>query len=245
VALSKIPNYLQDTIDSDAIGAGAITTSKIPDNAVTPDKVSPTLMSWEHIQTRVSASDGDTTNFQDGSSKIFFPDVFTSDYIFYKLIIGWLGNTTSNGADVRLRYLTSGTTEQTSDYYYGSQNINTAESSGLVVNTNITRNTSGLVWKDLWKDILGGVHGEINFYNMRAPVINGINVDRGDSYRPYCEGTLIGYDIIHGYSRGTFHIRYNVTGADDAHTGFVLYNSESENWRAGCHMSLYGLKVPV
>lgn len=34
MALSKIPNYLQDLIDSDAIGTGAISTAKLPAGTV-------------------------------------------------------------------------------------------------------------------------------------------------------------------------------------------------------------------
>lgn len=34
MALSKIPNYLQDLIDSDAIGAGAISSAKLPAGSV-------------------------------------------------------------------------------------------------------------------------------------------------------------------------------------------------------------------
>ena len=68
---------------------------------------------YEHIESKVSSSDGDV----DTSNVLYFNDCFSSEFICYKLVIGWFSTTGSNGDDINIQYLTgTNTTDTTSTY---------------------------------------------------------------------------------------------------------------------------------
>jgi len=101
----------------------------------------------------------------------------------------------------------------------------------------------GRIWGNLYPNDAGGIHGEIDFFNLHAPVINGTNTDRGSNYRPFLKTDFIGYrpQSSDGFERQMGLIRYDTSRADDYFKGFG-FSFSSGTTKAGTHMSLYGLR---
>ena len=193
---------------------------------------------YEHITTKVSTSDGRLSS----AGAILFPEVFSAGYIHYKVVIGHYNVAASSNGHLYLRWMTGSSTITTAANYHFTlaRQRATNDSYNAVSGTN---QTAGKIYHGLWNNINGGIHGEINMYNVGpAPVINGTNTDRGDYYRPICFNDLVGYDESHNsYTRQSGMVRYNSQSADTYHTGFVLDYGQNE--RAGTHISVYGLRV--
>ena len=193
---------------------------------------------YEHITTKVSTSDGSLSS----AGAILFPEVFSAGYIHYKVIIGHYNVTASSNGHLYLRWMTGSSTITTAANYHFTltRQRATNDSYSAVSGAN---QTAGKIYHGIWNNINGGIHGEINMYNVGpAPVINGTNTDRGDYYRPICFNDLVGYDESHNsYTRQSGMVRYNSQSADTYHTGFVLDYGQNET--AGTHISVYGLRV--
>ena len=192
---------------------------------------------YEHIESKVSSSDGDV----DTSNVLYFNDCFSSEFICYKLVIGWFSTTGSNGDDINIQYLTgTNTTDTTSTYQRSLFFIGTNRSSYTISNATAG---FGRIWSNLYPNDAGGIHGEIDFFNLHAPVINSTNTDRGSNYRPFLKTDLIGYrpQSTDGFERQMGLIRYDTSRADDYFTGFA-FSFTSGTTKAGTHMSLYGLR---
>ena len=237
IDLSKLPNTSAKTLAVDAInhtdGTAAITLSSA--GVATIPKMAGM---YEHITTKVSTSDGSLSS----SGKILFSNVFSSDYIHYKVVIGYYNVAASSNGHLYLRWMT-GTNTIISDSNYQftlTRQRATNDSYNAVSGTN---DTAGKIYHGLWNNINGGIHGEINMYHCGpAPVINGTNTDKGDYYRPICFNDLVGYDESHNaYTRQSGMVRYNANNADTHYTGFVLDYGQTE--RQHTHISVYGLRV--
>ena len=189
-------------------------------------------MNYQLIETRVLEEDGNTLSF---------PNVFTNNYSGFKLVVHWLGvEAGSDSREVYLRYLND-TGGQLTSNYYATFNFESSGSSNIDTDTN--SGVEGKIWEDTWSNIAGGIHGEINFYNVSAPIVNGIPTDRGNFYRPYCRGEFLGYDDGNLYGTAVSSIRYNTNISAAYCGGFQLYQSGNANFRAQTYMSLYGLGV--
>ena len=193
---------------------------------------------YEHITTKVSATDGSLSS----SGAILFPEVFSAGYIHYKVVIGYYNVAASSNGHLYLRWMTGPSTITTASNYNFTLTRQTATNDSYDAVSG-TSQTAGKIFHGLWNNINGGIHGEINMYNVGpAPVINGTNTDRGDYYRPICFNDLVGYDESHNsYVRQSGMVRYNSQSADTYHTGFVLDYGQNET--AGTHISVYGLRV--
>lgn len=137
----------------------------------------------------------------------------------------------------------SGSSDQNSTAYNGhihrQLSGNSSYSSIAITNAN-----TGTIFEGQWDNHSGGMHGDIYFYNMHAPVFNtGGSIDKGSYYRPYYKSELMGYNNSEThYSGQTVHMRYNQDGADDAVDGFKIFNSSNASAHPGTYMALYGLK---
>ena len=192
---------------------------------------------YEHIMSKVSTSDGQLAP----SAGIRFNSVFSSDYITYKVVIGYLNWTGGSGGDLTFRFLTSTDTDISGSYYqYTLTNQRHNSDSYLAISGE--NQAQAIIFKDLWNDTSGGVHGELNIYNVVAPVIDGANTDKGTLYRPMVVNDLVGYaDGVDHYTRQSGMVRYNSSQADTYYTGFTLQFGQEE--RALTHIQVYGLRV--
>ena len=193
---------------------------------------------YEHITTKVSSADGSLSS----SGAIFFPEVFSSDYIHYKVVIGYYNVAASSNGHLYLRWM-NGTNSITtaSNYYFTLTRQRSSNDSYNAVSG--ASQTAGKIYHGLWNNVNGGIHGEINMYNVGpAPTINGTSTNKGAYYRPICFNDLVGYDESHNtYTRQSGMVRYNSQHPDTYHTGFVLDYGQNE--RATTHISVYGLRV--
>jgi hypothetical protein len=116
VALSKIPNYLQDTIDSDGIGAGAISTAKLNN---TLDLTGKTVINPNGMNLLLERTDGSTVDYS-SDVLIFDFDTYTSDYSVFFMYLEYYPKATSgsqhfynvftdsSGNQANMRYATNG-----------------------------------------------------------------------------------------------------------------------------------------
>tara|TARA_B100000214_G_scaffold80694_1_gene54674 strand:- start:344 stop:1036 length:693 start_codon:yes stop_codon:yes gene_type:complete len=192
---------------------------------------------YEHIMSKVSTSNGQLAP----SAGIRFNNVFSSDYITYKVVIGYLNFTGGSGDDLTFRFLTGTDTDiSSSDYQYTLTNQRHNNDSYLAISGN--NQAQAIIFKDLWNNEAGGVHGELNIYNVVAPVIDGANTDKGTYYRPMVINDLVGYaDGINHYTRQSGMVRYNPNNQDTHYTGFTLQFGQEE--RSTTHIQVYGLRV--
>tara|TARA_R100001510_G_scaffold52741_1_gene53729 strand:+ start:255 stop:1118 length:864 start_codon:yes stop_codon:yes gene_type:complete len=192
---------------------------------------------YEHIISKVSTSDGEHST----AGAIHFPSIFSSDYIHYKVVIGYYNVTASSNGHLYFRFLSGTNTILTSaDYQFTLTRQRTTNDSYNAVSG--ANQTAGKIYQSLWNNLGGGIHGEINIYNVIAPVINGDNTDKGTYYRPIIFSDLVGYDEGHNaYTRQSGMVRYNASNADTHYTGFNLDYGQTE--RQHTHISVYGLRV--
>lgn len=231
-----------DAVTTAKILNNNITTAKIANNAVGSTQLAQASIGWEHIETKVWSSGGSAN---EGTGQIRFKECFSTNYICYKLIIGRLQTGANSNEDFILRYATGTggtfTALDSSNYYWGMmrQDVNSAVNSSY----SSSAATSGRFWTNYWNNNSSGIHGEIDFFNMTAPVINSVNTDKGSYYRPILKFSMIGYSNGSGYELQNGIIRYNTDVADDYVTGFLL--DAVADAETGTHMSLFGLRSPV
>jgi len=195
---------------------------------------------YEHIETKVCATNGDI----DTSSVLYFNDCFSSEFLCYKLIVPYYNTTGSDGDDINIQYTTAtNTVDNTSTYQRSLFTLGTNRSSYVISNATAAY---GRIWGNLYPNDAGGIHGEIDFYNIHAPVLNSTNTDRGSVYRPFLKSDFVGYrpQSTDGFERQMGLIRYDTSRADDYFKGFA-FSFSSGGSRAGSHLSLYGLRRHV
>lgn len=238
MALTKVRN-----INASDLSSGTIASARFANDSITPDHLEHTIGHWEVIKTiangagYVGASDG----------QIKFLNVFSNKYMHYWLHIGMLGfgdrSNAADNADIYCRYM-SGSSDQNSTAYYAHLERSRASASGYS-GVSISGANTGTIWNSQWDQHNGGIHGDIYFYNMHAPVFNtGGSIDRGTYYRPYFKSIMMGYDTTggNGYSGQISYTRYNQSMADDDVNGFKFFNSSNAAAHPGTFMALYGMK---
>ena len=196
---------------------------------------------YEHIETKVSTTNSELST----SGHIRFQDVFTTDYITYKLVIGFYGSAHTGGAhNISMRWMNGSSELTDSNYRWHNQELSVNTSSY------IGANDSGADRFRLFRNLNDndgasadtGLYGEVDMYGVIATVIGGTNTDRGSVYRPMMKSDLVGYnETLGAYIRSQSFGRYNAANADTTYTGFAFMGETGE--LAGTYMSLYGLRV--
>tara|TARA_B100000900_G_scaffold360935_1_gene333331 strand:+ start:88 stop:810 length:723 start_codon:yes stop_codon:yes gene_type:complete len=198
---------------------------------------------YEHITTKVSTTNSELSGAT--AASIRFQDVFTTDYIAYKLVIGFYGSAHTSGAhDITMRWMNGSSEVTAANYRWHTQEYSVNTSSYIGNHNNgddrmrLFRNLND---NDGSSDDTG-LYGEIDMYGVIAPVVNGVNTDRGDVYRPMMKSDIVGYnETLGAYIRSSSFGRYNGAQPDTAMTGFAFMGETGE--LAGTHMSLFGLRV--
>tara|TARA_Y100001972_G_C7582317_1_gene292077 strand:- start:60 stop:815 length:756 start_codon:yes stop_codon:yes gene_type:complete len=207
---------------------------------------------FELIRAYNSTSNGTLTGSNTGggtSAHIYFTNVFTTEYIQYKLVIGFYSDIHGSAHDFTFRFLTGTNTEVTTAHYRQSvQRSRDGGSYDVFIDDN---NDRGVIWRNAsvgTNSQNGGIHGEMTFMNLNTNTIGGVTASRtysgGDNtaYLPITYGTFVGFAPDTGdYERQDSFCRYNVSQAPGYHTGFCLMGEANE--LAGTHMALYGLRI--
>ena len=234
-------NITDANITTAKIADNAITTAKITDANITQPKIAKSMQGWELIENKVSATAGDLNQ---STGNIEFQNCFSTNYLYYKLVIGYFSPAATNNNTINFQWLYSTNTYITAAGYHWVVDRLRSDSTSLDRTTS-SGNTHVRLWSQIYSHLAGGIHGEINFWNHHAPVLGGTNTDRGSNYRPWVQSDLVGYEPSDDCFTRTFaHGRYDVSNPDTFMTGFVI-STASGNCMAGTHMSLFGYRNPV
>jgi len=184
----------------------------------------------------------ETIRLADNSSDfIRSVNCFSNDYTMFKIVIGHIGVETE-GADIWIRFLLDGDGSQASNSEYNGNTHIVTSSSTTITNVAEAGNSTHTIFHNAWDDLAGGVHGELKIFNVTTPTISGSNTDRGDVYRPYGYGTLVGYNTSESYSRQDSHFRYNTNLNPDRYTGFRI-NASTGNFSANSYIQILGRRA--
>ena len=199
---------------------------------------------YEHIVSKVSTSNSELSGST--AASIRFQDVFTTDYITYKLVIGFYGSAHTGGAHyVSFRWMNGSSELTDANYRWHTQELSVNTSSYIGAHNN--GDDRFQIFRNLNDNGDGtaqdtGLYGEIDMYGVIATVIGGTNTDRGSKHRPMIKSDLVGYnETLGAYIRSQSFGRYNNGAADTNFTGFAFMGETGE--LAGTYMSLYGLRV--
>ena len=197
---------------------------------------------YEHITTKVSTSNSELST----SASIRFQDVFTTDYITYKLVIGFYGSAHTSGAhNISFRWMNGSSELTDANYRWHTQEMSVNTDSYIANRSN--GDDRFMLFRNLNDNGDGtaqdtGLYGEIDMYGVIATVISGTNTDRGSKHRPMMKADLVGYnETLGAYIRSNSFGRYNNGAADTNFTGFAFMGETGE--LAGTYMSLFGLRV--
>jgi len=233
-----------EVVQTANIADNAITTAKITDANITQPKIAKSMQGWELIENKVSATAGDLNQ---STGNIEFRNCFSTNYLYYKLIIGYFSPAATNNNTINFQWLYSTNTHVSAAGYYWVVDRYRSDSTSphSLSRATSNANTHIRLWTQIYSNLAGGIHGEINFWNLHAPVLGGTNTDRGSVYRPWVQSDLVGYEPSDDcFTRTLAHGRYDVSNPDDFMTGFVI-STASGNCMAGTHMSLFGYRNPV
>ena len=208
---------------------------------------------YEHIESKVSTSNSQLST----SASIRFQDVFTTEYIAYKLVIGFYGSAHTSGAhDINMRWMNGSSEITDANYRWHAQEmqVNSTSYVGNAKPAGGSNDDRMRLFRNLNDNGGGtdssatGLYGEINMYGVIATVIGGTNTDRAglqgatNTYAPMMSSDLVGYNEAQGtYLRCNSFGRYNNFAPDTNFTGFAFMCETGEI--AGTYMSLYGLRV--
>ena len=218
-----------------------ITTAKITDVNVTQPKIAKSMQGWELIENKVSASDGDINQ---STGNIEFRNCFSANYLYYKLVVGFFAPTGANDNNISIQWLYSTNTYATAtNYHWVHQRLRSDTTTPTV--SRASGDSSARLWKEIYSNLAGGIHGEVKFWNHTAPVLGGTSTDRGSVYRPWMQGDFVGYEPSSDcFTRALSTGRYDSSQTDDFFTGFVI-STASGNATTKTHMSLFGFRNPV
>ena len=234
-------NITDANITTAKIANNAITTAKITDANITQPKIAKSMQGWELIENKVSATAGDLNQ---STGNIEFRQCFSTNYLYYKLVIGYFSPAATNNNAINFQWLYGSNQHVTAAGYHWVVDRLRSDSTSLDRTTS-SGNTHVRLWSQIYSNLAGGIHGEINIWNHNAPVLGGTNTDRGTQYRPWVQSDLVGYEPSDDcFTRTLSHGRYDVSNPDDFMTGFVI-STASGNCMAGTHMSLFGYRNPV
>jgi len=239
------------SITTAKLAADAVTDAKLADNAVvtanitaaniTQPKIAKSMQGWELIENKVSATDGD---INPSTGNIEFRNCFSANYLYYKLVIGFFAPTGANNNSIQLQWLYSTNTYATATHYHWVHQRLRSDSTSATI-SRASGDSSARLWSQIYSNLAGGIHGEINFWNHTAPVLGGTSTDRGTHYRPWIQSDLVGYEPSDDcFTRAIATGRYDSSQTDDFFTGFSI-STASGNATTKTHMSLFGYRNPV
>ena len=179
------------------------------------------------------------------NGQIYFNNIFSNNYTAYKVIFGWVGFATDNN-ELYMR-ITAPNGDMLTSSYYGVNVFTSYLGSASDQRLNMNNATEITMWNNGWASALGGgIHGEVNIYNVTAPVVGGTDTNRGLYYRPIWDWSLMGYDTNgFGYSICKGFGRHNQDANAASLGGFCLYQSSYANFPAKSYISVYGVRVPT
>ena len=241
-----------DTIQNVSTGSTAmtITDSAGTANIAMPGTLTPTggivHGGYELIEAKMSTAHNQLA----GGSVIEFRNVFSTNYIQYKVIIGWYLHSGDSGENIEIRFM-SGTNTQntTSNYRYhvtrqgDTDGVSSYKSSGA---------TKGVVWTTSGGETNGangGAHGELTIINPGFYNLGGASTQRFYSndttnvYAPIIYGTMVGFSVSGSeYERQDSFIRLNNSQEPGHFTGFCFLTPSSGEAK-GTHIAVYGLRT--
>lgn len=230
-------NFDSDTTGLTISSAGAVST--------------PNTNQYELIRAYRSTANGQLTGSGTGGTTvqhIYFTNVFSSDYLSYKLVVGFYSDIHGSSHDFTFRFLTGTNTEVTNASY--RQAVHRARDGGALDVYYDDNNDRGVIFRNAsvgTNSANGGIHGELNIMNVGDTKIAGGTATRSytgggtDVYVPITYGTFIGIATDTGdYERQDSFCRYNTGQNSGYHTGFCIMGEAGE--LSGTHMALYGLR---
>lgn len=233
------------------------------------------LAGFEHIQTKVCKSDGDT-NFQTDLLEYTYDGAVIdlrnvrhlySQYLIYYHLTPVYGSTDCNLLMDLMNYSSSMNSALQNGMWYGG---NTLQQSNDGTDDGATREDadSAKLMNAVWHKasssnvFKGGVSGKVEGYGFGPEVTNNIDnvslktFDAAEStpgYRTYWEHTAMTYRMSDNkYSREIGFHRCNqnmisgATSGDGSFGGIVfLWNQATANFAKGSYWSCYGLRLPT
>lgn len=261
MALSKIQTGMRDNI----------TNSELPDIQASDLNVTTQgvgLSGWEHIETRVCKSDGDT-NFSANAANINF-DVTAVKHLYstYKLYfhIGWTG--TNNNYNLLFDTLQGdGSTPHGTATWYGG-NVRHLPTSGNTAGATRSASTTMKFINNIWATDssasigMGGCQGEITCYGFHWEVTGNIDgedmaevtgTQTQDYYRTYYQNWAATYDDgagVYAAEQGGFRqnqsfIPESTSGANSFGGFAIIASTGGRTFTRGSYASIYGLRMPT
>ena len=264
---------IQSSAVTDAKIASGITSSKVFPNGIRAGDLDVTtqgngLSGWEHIETRVCKSDGDTNFSADGGSIKFDVSAVKHLYSTYKLYfhIGWTGsNNTYNLLFDTLQG--DGSTPHGTTTWYGAnvRHTNTAgNAAGAARNGGTTMKFINNVWATGSSNSIGtgGCQGEITCYGFHWEVTGNIDGEdmaevtgagAQDIYRTYYQNWAATYDDAAGtyaseqggFRQNQSFIPESTSGANSFGGFSIIASTIGRTFARGSYASIYGLRVPT
>ena len=259
MALSKIQTGMRDNI----------TNSELPDIQASDLNVTTQgvgLSGFEHIETRVCKSNGDSNFGGNQQIRINLSSV-KHLYSSYKIIyhLGWTG--TDNTINLLFDTLQGdGASITNTSTWYGGNVKHTSSSgngAGVTRNGSTTMKFIYAVWSTGSSQSIGkgGAQGEVDCYgfhweatgNIDGHDMAEVNSAYGsDSYRTYYRQNAHSYDNANGLytaEQGGFRQNQNFipesTSGSNSWGGFCLISSSGVTWAQGSFFSIYGLRHPT
>ena len=263
-------NLTSGTIPAARIGSGTLNASMMD---VTSQGVG--LSGWEHIQTKVCKSDGDS-NFQQTSARGYYTtriNLASVRHLYTNYMIYWHFTQTGSVSDTNLLFdfLTYTQASQNNGVWYGSnlyQDWNTGNQQGASRNASTTVKILNAVWsKDSAQNVFrAGVQGEMHIRGF-GPELTGTidgsnlyNIDQAQQspgYRTYLQFTahtyrqnLSIYMGNYGTYRNNQSIQPRATFAGNGSFGGFEFEwnkstSTGIQFAHGSWWSIYGLRLPT
>lgn len=259
--LSKIQTGMRDNI----------TNSELPDIQASDLNITTQgvgLSGWEHIETRVCKSDGDTNFSADGGNIKFDVSAVKHLYSTYKLYfhIGWGGSDNTYNLLFDTLQGDGSTSHRTATWYGGNvRHTHTGgNGSGSTRNASTTMKFINNVWSVGSANSIGmgGCQGEITCYGFHWEVtgnidgedmaeVNGTQVQ--DYYRTYYQNWAATYDQSGGayaaeqggYRQNQNFIPESTSGANSFGGFEIVASTTGRTFTRGSYVSVYGLRMPT
>lgn len=263
-------NLTSGTIPAARIGSGTLNASMMD---VTSQGVG--LSGWEHIETKVCKSDGDS-NFQQTDARGYYTtriNLANVRHLYTNYMIYWHFTQTGSVSDTNLLfdYLTYTQASQNASTWYGSnlyQDWNTGNQNGSVRNASTTLKIVNAVWsKDSAQNVFkAGVQGDMHIRGFGPELTGSIDgsslysIDQAQTsvgYRTYLQFTAHTYrqsNSIYMGNYGTYRNNQTIQGRSTgsgagSFGGFeFMWNKATSTgiqFAHGSWWSIYGLRLPT
>ena len=200
---------------------------------------------YELIQSKVSTAHNGLAS----GSAIEFSNVFSSNYIKYKVIVGWYLHAGDSGENVEFRFMTGTNTQQTAGQYrYSIDRVGTESSDAIYKGINQTK---AVIWTTVGGETNGangGIHGEFDIMNVGHTTLGGTSTQRYYNnnttpvYAPIIAGYMAGISVSTSeYERQDFFGRFNTAEDPYTNTGFCFLTPSSGEAK-GTHIAVYGMR---